>query len=188
MTRLADALAAVTQAKEADEKKSEAVKSVDTDHAASVWPRTLAGTRTSLPPLPADGSLPTQTNEGDWEFTLDVTPDGGAVELTVSLGRGVRAGWVDAHVSPRAVRVLAAGCLLTVHLPLTVDADAAVARRSAASGALVVTAPRALSGERVDVALLRPRVESGEEAQQAQQQRGVAAAVVTVGESLPPLV
>ena len=92
VTRLADALAAVTQVKEADEKKSEAVKSVDTDHAASVWPRTLAGTRTSLPPLPADGSLPPQTNEGDWEFTLDVTADGGAVELTVSLGRGVAGG------------------------------------------------------------------------------------------------
>ena len=187
VTRLADALAAVAAAKAAEEKK-QAAKATDGDDAASRWPRTLAGSRTSLPPLPTDGSLPPQTSEGDWDFTLDVTPDEGAVELTVSLGRGVRAGGVDAHVSPRAMRLLAAGFLLTVHLPLTVDADAAVARRSAASGALVVTAPRALGGESVDVALLRPRVDSGEEAKQAQEQRGVAAAVVTAGESPPLLV
>ena len=103
------------------------------------------------------------------------------------LGRGVPPGAVDADVRPRAARVLAGGCLLTVHLPLTVDADRAVARRSAASGALVVVAPRALGGETVDAACLRPAVlrdGGGTEAPAA-----VRAAVVAVegGEEPPAL-
>lgn len=186
VTRIADALAAV--ARDGCATKSAKTALDGDDPRASVWPRTAAGRRTAFPPLPADGSPPPQTNEADWPFTLDVTPDGGAVELVVALGRGVRAGGADAHVSPRAMRVLAAGCLLCVHLPLTVDADAAVARRSAASGALVVTAPRALGGEEVDAALLRP-ARTGESGQHEQQRQRVAA-VVAAGEEEdgpPPL-
>lgn len=190
VTRIADAMVAADKAMESELKAKPASSAID-GGGDITWPRTAAGTRTAFPPLPADGTPPPQTNEGDWAFTLDVTPDEGAIEFAVFLGRGVKAGAVDAHISPRAVRVLAAGCLLCVHLPLTVNPDAAIAQRSAASGALVVRAPRALGGEPVDVALLRPAASSGGSGDSAQSVRRGAAAVVVAGgedgDEPPPL-
>ena len=89
----------------------------------------------------------------------------------------------------RAIRVLAAGALLTVHLPLTVVAEEAIARRSAASGAMVITAPRALGGEEVDAACLRPAVARRNADDGGGTRAARAAAVVAAdGEGLPPLV
>ena len=183
VTRLADALAAVADEERREREKAAAAAA---SAAPAVGPAPPAF-RTAFPPLPPAPALPPQCNEAGWAFTLDVTPDGGAVELEVALGLGVRPGAVDADVRPRAVRVLAAGALLTVHLPLTVAAEAATARRSAASGALVITAPRALGGEEVDAACLRPAVARMNADDGGGTRAPAAVAVAADGEGVPPL-
>jgi protein TilB len=124
--------------------------------AAAARARLLAGDagpprrprREALPPL--GDAEPRARNEGGWAFSADISADGRAVVVEVHLERGLDLAAVQADVQPRALRVLARGRLLELPLPAEVRAEAAVARRSRATGRLVVTAP-------VDAGAVAPR-------------------------------
>jgi protein TilB len=57
-----------------------------------------------------------QKNEGGWEFSLEESVDGRAIELDVAIGRFLDSSLVKADVQPRTVRLLikagAQPCLL----------------------------------------------------------------------------
>ena len=95
--------------------------------------------RQQLDPLPDDGTLPAQCNEGGWRYTLDDWSTPGCVTLTVWLGRYTSGDDVSVDVTPQCVRVLLHGRMLCIHVPEDVIPSAATCQRSEATGALVVT-------------------------------------------------
>jgi protein TilB len=98
--------------------------------------------RALLPPL-AEGEDVRQCNEGGWAFTLEEEVAGGVdvLVLSVALPSHLDVTAVQADVQPRAVRLLAQGRLLQLRLSAEVRPGAAVARRSKATGRLVITMP-----------------------------------------------
>eukprot|EP00887_Chlorella_sp_A99_P007514 scaffold2.g7514.t1 len=109
-----------------------------------------------LPPL-QEGEPLRQWNEGHWEFSLDESADGGAVVLEVDVGRYLDTSLIEADVQPTAVRLLIKGRLLQLLLPAEVRPDGATARRSRATGRLVLTMPKERPGEGGwDVSRARP--------------------------------
>ena len=68
--------------------------------------------------------------------------------LTVALGRYLDTCLVQADVQPTLVRLLIRGRLLQLRLPEEVRPDASSARRSRASGRLVVSMPKLEAGGR----------------------------------------
>lgn len=80
---------------------------------------------------------------GKWEFTLQESGDGRALQLDVALGRYLDTSAIQADVQPTFVRLLARGRLLQLALPAEVRPDAAVAQRSKTTGNLLVTMPLA---------------------------------------------
>ena len=88
------------------------------------------------------------------------------LELDVDVGRYVDTAHMSLEVLPRAVRLLVRGRLLQLRLPAEVRADAAAARRSAATGRLRVALPLERPwgrGAGEDPTLLHPRSVWGEE-------------------------
>ena len=53
-----------------------------------------------------DGEEVRQKNEGRWDFTLQETQDGAAVELDVAIGKYMDSSLVKADVQPTYVRLL----------------------------------------------------------------------------------
>ena len=90
-----------------------------------------------------------QCDDGSWPFALFPSPDGCpflVLEVALGLqdGRYVGGGGgVELDVRPRHVRVFSGGSLLCARLPARVDPEKATARRSLASGKLVVEMPLA---------------------------------------------
>jgi hypothetical protein len=175
----------------------------------------------AMPPLPEDDpgtgeTLPLR-NEGRWRYSLDLVTAGAGrssaakkqqqqqhleeLELDVDVGRHVDTSSMQLEVLPRAVRLLVRGRLLQLRLPGEVRADAGAARRSHATGRLVVRMPllrrerrgKGLEKEEeevLDPSLVRPRwsvwgeKEEEEEQKEEKEEAGVvgaaAAAVVVV--------
>jgi protein TilB len=144
--------------------------------------------RQGFPPLPdqdpGTGETLPLRNEGRWRFSLDVVRGGGGaaapaaavgsaspsaakrgppleLELDVDVGRYLDTSHMQLEVLPRAVRLLVRGRLLQLRLPAEVRADAGAARRSRASGRLVVRLPLLMllrgAADLDDPTLLRPR-------------------------------
>ncbi len=111
-----------------------------------------------------------QTNEGAWQYALDESDE--AVTLDVAIGRFVTPDMIRVDVSPFLVRVLVKGRLLQVHTPQEVTPSAARCQRSATTGALVITMPRATAA--LASKLRRTGLASGEGAVST---RGIAAGV-----------
>lgn len=80
---------------------------------------------------------------GKWDFTLQESTDGRALQLDVAFGRYLDTSAIQADVQPTFVRLLARGRLLQLALPVEVRPDAAVAQRSKTTGNLLVTMPLA---------------------------------------------
>ena len=99
--------------------------------------------RAALEPLPEDGTLPGQTNEGGWQYAWEEDGGTGAVVLTVWVGRFVDEDDISVDVAPGLARVLVKGRLLCVHTPEEVLPAGASCQRVSASGALVISMPRA---------------------------------------------
>ena len=99
--------------------------------------------RTALEPLPEDGRLPTQTNEGGWQYGWEEDGSAGVVVLTVWVGRFVSQDDITVDVAPGLARVLVKGRLLCVHTPEEVLPAGATCQRVNASGALIISMPRA---------------------------------------------
>lgn len=53
-----------------------------------------------------DGEEVRQKNEGKWDFTLQDSEDGSAVELDVAVGRYMDSSLINADVQPSYVRLL----------------------------------------------------------------------------------
>jgi protein TilB len=127
----------------------------------------------------------TQKNEGEWEFTLDMTEDGSCVELEVEISRHLDAALVQAcvacifgstysnnrsdrrhntllvtvqaDVQPHWARLLIKGRLLQLKLPCAVCPNLSRAQRSKASGRLLITMPRESLDTKPDITCMRPR-------------------------------
>jgi protein TilB len=98
--------------------------------------------RTALEPLPEDGRVPGQTNEGGWQYRWEEDDVAGVV-LTVWVGRFVSQEDIAVDVAPCVARILVKGRLLCVHTPEEVLPAGATCQRVSASGALIVSMPRA---------------------------------------------
>lgn len=102
-----------------------------------------------------------QKNEGKWEFTLQDSANGAAVELDVEIGRYMDTSLVKADVQPLFVRLLIKGRLLQLLLPCEVRPDSSKAERSAATGHLLLTMPKEdVSGAASNPAFTRPSASS----------------------------
>ncbi|KAL0041418.1 hypothetical protein WJX79_002533 [Trebouxia sp. C0005] len=93
-------------------------------------------------PVIQEGEDMRQKNEGKWEFTLQDSACGAAVELDVEIGRYMDTSLVKADVQPLFVRLLIKGRLLQLRLPCEVRPDSSKAERSAATGHLLLTMPK----------------------------------------------
>lgn len=60
--------------------------------------------------MPQDGERVMQKNEGDWEFSLEESCDGRAIELSVAVGRFLDTSLIRADVQPHCVRLLIKAC------------------------------------------------------------------------------
>lgn len=100
---------------------------------------------------------------GKWDFTLQESADGRALQLDVAFGRYLDTSAIQADVQPSYVRLLARGRLLQLALPAEVRPDAAVAQRSKTTGNLLVTMPLAAAegGSSAAVGVLRPENAAG---------------------------
>ncbi|KAF6251492.1 hypothetical protein COO60DRAFT_1675455 [Scenedesmus sp. NREL 46B-D3] len=118
----------------------------------------------SFPPLPEDGRV-LQRNEGKWDFTLEESEDGMSLVLDVAAGKYLDTSLIKADVQPRLARLIIKGRLLQLVLPVEVKPDASVARRSAASGHLVLTMPKEEPQQAaINVTYLRPGDKSAQTA------------------------
>eukprot|EP00892_Ulva_mutabilis_P006702 jgi/Ulvmu1/4403/UM002_0128.1 len=118
-------------------------------------------------PCISDETTTKQRNEGGWGFTLDVTDDFSCIELAVSIGKHLDSTLVQADVQPRWVRLLIKGRLLQLRLPCEVHADRSHAKRSKATGTLVMTMPRTDPASRhLDVTCMRPKQTREQSAQE----------------------
>ena len=98
-----------------------------------------------------------QCDDGSWPFALFPSPDGSPLlVLEVALGTTGRGGGeVELDVRARHARVFLSGSLLCARLPARVDPSRAAARRSLASGRLVVAMPLADPAEELEEACIR---------------------------------
>lgn len=83
-----------------------------------------------------------QCNQGQWRFKLDDEDGEGNVVLEVDLPRHLDTSLVDLDVHPTWVSMVVKNKILRLELPEEVHADRGTARRSTASGNLVVTMPK----------------------------------------------
>jgi hypothetical protein len=100
----------------------------------------LATSRMSLATASRMSSAPTVRVPGGWRFQVEDLPS--AVELTVEIGQQIATTDIQTDVLPGAVRLLIAGRLLQLHLPAEVRPDGATARRSKATGRLLLCMPK----------------------------------------------
>lgn len=164
-------------------------------------------------PKVTDTSKLTQRNEGEWEFTIDVSEDGTSIELEVAISRHVDTalvqvlmrlqihrcgflhswdrvptwgrGWMSARgmwrqqracglllvlhrliwialqadVQTQWVRMLLKGRLLQLKLPCEVCPNLSEAKRSKATGRLLLVMPRANPEAPLDITAMRPKPE-----------------------------
>ena len=106
------------------------------------------------------GKYRCQCDDGSWPFALFPSAEGSpSIVFEVALGpagkKGGGIGEVELDVRTRHARVFANGSLLCVRLPGKVDPGAATAKRSLASGKLVVEMPLADPDEELDEACIR---------------------------------
>lgn len=88
------------------------------------------------------GSRVRQCNQGQWRFKLDDEDGEGNVVLEVDLPRHLDTSLVDLDVHPTWVSMVIKNKTLRLELPEEVHADRGSAKRSTASGNLVVTMPK----------------------------------------------
>lgn len=99
-----------------------------------------------------------QRDDGSWPFALFPSRDGApllVLEVALGLSSICIGNGIELDVRPRHVRVFAGGSLLCARLPCKVDPSKARARRSLASGRLVVEMPLADPREELDEACVR---------------------------------
>lgn len=107
-------------------------------------------THRGFDPLPSEGRL-YQKNEGGWNFRLLESDCKSKVLLDVPVGRYMDLSLIDIDVQPTWVRILVKGKLLQLLLPEEVNPDASIAQRSATTGNLLISMPKASSNARVNV-------------------------------------
>lgn len=118
--------------------RAEALGDLSTGSAQSRLP----ARRTTFDPLPENGELPYQKNEGGWSFSLREAEDERSILLEVPVGKYLDTSLVDVDVQPYLVRCLIKGRLLQLRLPDEVQPGSSKAERSTVSGDLLVTMPK----------------------------------------------